>query len=147
MGWDWRSGAGSMASHTFSLPFLRSHIPSVRVAKEMLGVPRNPVGNQSIMLLRAGVLGVGDWNAIPEEEPQKCLNLSPFQPLLMNDLRVLGFLLSFLPSVLLWMGEGCVWWSLISKAPGLFMSPSQVAVSLFRMQSGTPFGYLFLYIL
>lgn len=57
-----------------------------------------------------GVLGLGEWNAIPEEEPQKCLNMSPFLPLL-SDLRVLGFLfLSVFPLLYPSMGGETVFW-------------------------------------
>jgi len=126
-----------------------SHSICRRVVREMLGGSRALSWQSERHALRVGVLGLRDRNAIPEEEPQTCLNSSPFLSLLMNYLRVLVFSScpSSLPSILPWMGEGCVWWILISKAPGLFMSHSQVAVLLFRMQSGTPFGYLFLYIL
>lgn len=98
--WDWRSEARSTASHTFSLPCLRAHIPSIT------GLWRRCCGYQGTHLaFRAScfegvVLRLGEWNAIPEDEPQKCLNMSPFLPLLMSDLRVVGFLfLSFFPPV------------------------------------------------
>lgn len=57
------------------------------------------------------MLGLGEWSAIPEEEPQKCLNMNPFLPLLMSDLRVLGFLfLSFFPLLYPSMGGETVFW-------------------------------------
>lgn len=100
----------SSASRTFSLPFLRFHIPSVT------GLSRRYWGYQGPHLapehhaLRFGVLGLGGWwVAIPEEEPQKCLNLSPYLPLLMSDLIVfvLSSCPSSLPSVLSWVAKGC----------------------------------------
>lgn len=144
LGWDWRSGAGSLASQTFSLPFLRSHIPPVsRLSRRCWGYQGTHLAIRASCF---GVLRLREWGAQAErvechseEEPHKCLNLSPFLPLLTSDLRVLVF--SSSPPVL-WVGRGSSWQSLISKAPGLFTSHSQVVVS-FRMQSGTSFGYLF----
>lgn len=68
-----------------------SYSTYLKANREMLRVPRKTLGNQSIMLCRSGFLG-WKWNAIPEEEPQNCLNLSSFLALLINDLGVLGFL-------------------------------------------------------
>lgn len=141
--WYFRFGMGlEKWSRVFGLsdllPLLSeiSHSTCLEVVKEMLGVSRNSLGNQSIVLWGAQAERV---ECHSEEEPHKCLNLSPFLPLLTSDLRVLVF--SSSPPVL-WVGRGSSWQSLISKAPGLFTSHSQVVVS-FRMQSGTSFGYLF----
>lgn len=57
------------------------------------------------IILYGWITQVKRWSAIPEEEPQKCLNLSSFLYLLMNDLRVLDFLDRLLSS-LLWVGKG-----------------------------------------
>lgn len=103
---------GGISGLLYLLPslFEISHSICLEVVKEMLGLSRNSLGNQSLTL-RVGVLRLREWNAIPEEEPQKCLNLSPFLPLLMSDLRVLGFLfLSSFPPLCPSMGGGRVFW-------------------------------------
>lgn len=100
---------GGISGLSYLLPSLSeiSHSIFLEVVKEMLGLSRNSLGNQS-RVLRVGVLRLGEGNAIPEEEPQKCLNLSPFLPLLTSDLRVLGFLLSSFPPLCPSMGgKGC----------------------------------------
>lgn len=128
--------AGSSASHTFSLPFLRSHIPSVTgLSRTCWGYQRPHVAPEQ-HALAFGVLRLRGCDATPEEEPQKCLNLSPYLSLPMSDLRVLGFVLSFFPpshpSIFLsslpsfhekW--KRCLGQSLVSKAPGFFTSHSQ----------------------
>ena len=98
MGWNWRSGARPTACHTFSPPSLRSHIPSITwLSRRCSGYQGTHLAIKASWF-EGGVLGLGEWSAIPEEEPQKCRNMSPFLPLLMSDLRVLGFLfLSFFP--------------------------------------------------
>lgn len=126
-----------------------SHSICRRVVREMLGVPRHSVGNQSVMLW--GV-GCSDWEIgtpFQSRSHRNALTRAHFYPCwwITWEFLVFSSCPSSLPFVLPWTGEGCVWWILISKAPGLFVSHSQVAVSLFRMQSGAPFGYLFLYIL
>lgn len=69
-----------------------SHSICRRAVREMLGGSKALSWQSERHALRARVLGLRDRNAIPEEEPQTCLNSSPFLPLLMNYLRVLGFL-------------------------------------------------------
>lgn len=80
-----------------------SHSVCHEAAKELPGVWRSSPGSQEHR-----VRGPGLWaestDATPEEEPQKCLNLSPFLALLTSDLRAFGFLLwspspPFCPSV------------------------------------------------
>ena len=112
MGWDWRSGARPAASHTFSLPRLRSHIHLSHgwLSRRCCGYQRTHLAIKASWF-EGGVLRLGEWNAIPEEEPQKCLNMSPFLPLLMSDLRVLGFLfLSVFPLLYPSMGGETVFW-------------------------------------
>lgn len=96
--WGWIGEVGQDQGLLSLLASLvRSRIPSVA------GLSGRSWGSQGTRpsehhALRVGVLGLNDQNAIPEAEPQKCLNLSPFWPLLTNYLRVLGFLfLSFFP--------------------------------------------------
>lgn len=126
-----------------------SHSICRRVVREKLGVPRHAVGHQSIMLWG---LGFSDWTIrmpFQRQSHKNALTRTHFDPCwwITWEFLVFSSCPSSLPSILPWMGAGYVWWILISKAPGLFMSHSQVAVSLFRILSGTPFGYLFLYIL
>lgn len=69
--------------------------------------------------------------------------MSPFLPLLMSDLRVLGFLfLSSFPPLYPSMGGEGVFLVELGFQKHLASLHSQVAVS-FTMQSETSFGYLF----
>lgn len=92
LGTDPTRGAGS-AAPSLLRPGLRSHIPpATRPPRSCwsYGGARLAVGAPCP---RAGAPGLRARNATPEEEPQKCLNLSPFLALLTSDLRALGFLL------------------------------------------------------
>lgn len=91
--WDGSDPWGRIAAPSPLRPGLRSHIPpATRPPRSCwsCGGARLAVGAPCP---RAGAPGLRARNATPEEEPQKCLNLSPFLALLTSDLRALGFLL------------------------------------------------------
>lgn len=127
------------------LSYLLSSLPEIshsicrKVIRKILGAPRNSVGNQSIMLW---TLGYSDWEIrmpFQMRSHKNALTWAHFYPCwwMTWEFLVFSSCPSSVPSILPWMGDGCVWWSLISKVPGLFTSHFQVAVSLFRMQRNT----------
>lgn len=102
--WDWRSGAGSLASLPSPFPFwdLTFHL-SQGCQGDAGGIKE--LTWQSALCFEGWGAQAERVECHSEEEPHKCLNMSPFLPLLMSDLRVLIFLSPLPPSFCGW-GEG-----------------------------------------
>lgn len=137
LGWDWRSRVGSAASPTFSLPFLRSHIPSFSRLSRRCWVCQ---GTRLAIRVMFWGLGCSGWESgmpFQRKSHKNALIWAHFYPCWWVTWEFLVFsCLPFFPSVLPWVGKGVlgrVWFP-----KHLASSHSQVAVS-FRMPSGTSF--------